>query len=271
MRSAVWRIARAEELPRLWPAARTSHVARSLEELQELYAAAPWRVRVSSAGDAMVLVRWREHLDALAIRAAWTVPHRLPLLVDEARAVARAQGFASVVSPLVPASQWAAYEAADMCLLEEIVALQALSARVAVAGNSTPVTPRRAHHRDLTGLVDLDAQCFDTFWHYGRPELESALADERLTVVEEDGRLLGYASAAVRLGTCTLGRLCTAPAARRRGVGAALVHDVARWATEHDGTVFSLCTQADNAASRALYRSLGLREVEEPYALLVAT
>ncbi len=72
-----WRPARAEEVARLWPAARALRAARTFEQLQAEWSRAPWALRVSDAGDALLLRRWRAESDALAIRAVWAPPARL--------------------------------------------------------------------------------------------------------------------------------------------------------------------------------------------------
>lgn len=269
-----WRAARPEELSRLWPAARSSHIAASLAELQSYYEAGPWRVRVSNAGDAMVLDRWRAHLDALAIRGLWVAEHRVPALVKEARAVARSQDFGSLLTPLLASSLHRPYVLAGMAEMEPIIALQGQPSRIASAGEDgesdagDACRVRAATTADIPAIEFVDSLSFDDFWRYGRSEIESILAGERVTVAADAHGVCGYASANIRLGTCTLGRLAVAPHARRRGVGRALVADAARWGAEHAAAVFSLCTQESNAASRALYRRCGLVEVDERYGIL---
>jgi ribosomal-protein-alanine N-acetyltransferase len=264
----MWRPARADEVARLWPAARAANVAVSVEALEAFRAAGPWRVRVSDAGDAMVLRRWRAHLDVLAIRAAWVPPHRVGWLVAEARAVARAQGYGSVVSPLVARSALDPYLAAGMEVCEPIVALQGSPRTVAAALRTSPETAvRPADADDVTVLTAVDARCFDDFWRYGAEEFVAVLESERVVVAERGGVIVGYSSAQVTGSTCTLGRLAVDPDARRTGVGGALLRDAASYAASVRALALSLCTQEDNLASRALYRSAGLIEVGERYAI----
>lgn len=264
-----WRVAQPEEVSRLWPAAKSAHVAASMPELVAFYESGPWRVRVSAEGDAMVLARWRAHLDSLAIRGLWVAEHRVDALVVEARSVARAQGFSRLLSPLLSRGLHGSYLRNGMREIEPIVALQGIPGRIAThAVCEESATPRRATYVDIPGILRVDRASFDDFWRYGREDIETVLAGERLTVVLDGDEVCGYASANIRGYTCTLGRLAVAPDARRRGVGRALVTDVARWAAEGGSSVLSLCTQESNAASRALYARCGLLEVDERYGIL---
>lgn len=263
-----WRAARDTDVTRLWPAIRTLNFITSIEQLQAFHREAPWRIRVSESGDAMVVTAWRAHLPILAIRGAWAAPHRVGALVGEARRVALAQGFASVVSHLIPVSAAADYIGAGMAELESLVALQGCC-RPHIAKAGTDIRMRRAVHDDIAAMEALDAECFDDFWRYGEPELAAAMARERVMLATRDGEIIGYSTAAIHGVNCTVGRLAVHPSARRAGVGRALVLDASAWAISKDASLLTLCTQTSNEASRALYRSLALIEVEEPYTLLV--
>jgi ribosomal-protein-alanine N-acetyltransferase len=130
------------------------------------------------------------------------------------------------------------------------------------------VTLRTASPDDLPALADLDAQCFDDFWGYRAEELSGLLTRERCVLAEtaEKG-LIGYTLATVSRGAAMLSRLCTAPQARRMGVGAVLLADVGEWCRQAGASTIALCTQEENAASRALYASAGLVEIRDRYAL----
>lgn len=264
-----WRIARQEDLSRLWPVVRGSHVLASLEDLQDHYRNGPWRVRVSDTGDAALLATWRLHLRTLALKGVWSPPHRMSPLLDDALAVARAQGFESLLSPLLPESMYGPYLEAGMSVREELVVLQGLSSRSSQRVHSA-ARLRRGHVEDAEKLAAADALCFDDFWRHGPKEWAEAVIRERVILLEGEDGLLGYASSSVHGSVCTLGRLGVVEDARRQGVGRFLVNDVLNWAAHEGVPLVSLCTQRGNDASRALYASAGLVEVEEPYALLAA-
>jgi ribosomal-protein-alanine N-acetyltransferase len=239
------------------------------EQFSAFREAAPWRVRVSDTGDALVVARWREHLDLLAIRGLWSAPHRLGELLDDARAVARAQGFARVLSPLVTGDAREAYLRLGMTEVEGIVALQGHAADVAAGPVPDGARVRAACAADMAALLLVDAQCFGEFWRYGTVELAECFATERIALAETDdgAEVIGYSTCALHGATATLGRLAVAPGHRRRGVGAALLGDAAVWAVRHGAFAFTLCTQEDNAASRSLYAAAGLHELPERYSL----
>ncbi len=266
--SELLRPARDDEVARVWPAVKAARLFTTIDELSAFRAGGPWRIRVSDSGEAMLVAPWRAHLDLLAIRGVWSATHRIPALVEDAVAVARAQGFSRVLSPLMPRSALAPYRVAGMTEVASIVALQGFSAELAAGRVPEGVRLRPAANSDFDALLEIDHACFDEFWRYGPFELADARSRERMTVAEDDaGVMLGYATCSLHGASATLGRLAVAPAARRRGVARALIADSALWASRADCFAFTLCTQEDNAASRALYASVGMLELAEPYAL----
>ena len=123
----------------------------------------------------------------------------------------------------------------------------------------------RSHVDELARLVSIDAACFDEFWRYGRAELTDAAEKGELFVAERDGVILGYSTLAVYGASGTLGRLAVDPVMRRRGIARTLVADAASRTVRARATVFTLCTQRENRASRALYASLGFAELPEEF------
>lgn len=269
--SAHIRPASAEETERLWPAVRAARVMDSLEELVEFREAGPWRVRATDRGDAVVLGAWRVGSDVLAMRGLWANHSAIEAFVLDACALARAHGYARVISPLLPIWALDPYEKVGMRLLETIVALQGTPREVRGAQVPDGVEIRLATPADVDALLELDAQCFDEFWRYGAEELSDFRAGHRLVIAEKTvpsaaPELIGYTLATASRGAATLARIGVAPAARRMGLGAALVADVAAWADRSGATTLSLCTQESNTASRSLYKAVGLYEVEDRYA-----
>lgn len=275
--SGATRPARADEIARLWPLARSAHVATSIDSLASLRDDAPWCVRVSDVGDALVLSRWRQHLDVLAIRGLWAPHDRKGDLVSDARAVARAHGFGRVVSPLLRSRDSAAYREAGMVHEMRIVAFTAASRDIARHLEDPPAgsvswTVRSATEDDVPALGALDAECFEDFWRLGAPELQAAVATEHASVaVAGDGDIIGYAAASCSGSTVTIARLAVDRTLRRAGVGCALVAEAARWSVRQGALGVSLCTQEENEAARAFYRSVGLAEAPESYLMLTCS
>lgn len=264
------RAATSEQAYELWPAARAARLFASREEFTAFRLAEPWRVRATERGEGAVVSAWRNHLEVLAIRGLWAGRRRMGVLAAEIVAVGADHGFTSVLSPLVNEAALEPYLEHGFRVTERLVVLQGLVEDILPAAMPGPVAFREAGPDDIESLAAIDAWCFDTFWGYRRPELCEALATERVVLAVDDaGDTVGYATCSDHGGSVTLGRLAVTPAARRRGVGLALLRDCARWATERDAFALTLCTQERNEQSRALYAAAGMHELPERYALAV--
>jgi len=255
-------------MARLWPAVKAAHLMTSIEEFRAFRATAPWRVRVTETGEALVLARWRDHLNVMAIRGLWSAPHRFGDLFEDACSVARSQGFTEVLSPLVTGGARDAYMALGAHEVERIVALQGTVGGVLMRRPPAGARIRPATPADVADIERVDRACFAEFWRYGPAELSDSLLTERVTVVESArGVIDGYSTCASYGATVTVGRLAVAPEARRRGIAQALLSDVASWAERSGAYALSLCTQEANTASRAFYAAAGLIELPERYLL----
>jgi GNAT superfamily N-acetyltransferase len=89
---------------------------------------------------------------------------------------------------------------------------------------------------------------------------------DRVTfIAEEDGRWIGLATGLLtdpadsHQAAPTLVGMFVEGAARRRGIGLALVERIARWARDHRETRLVLWVTSDNKAAIALYRRCGFR------------
>lgn len=260
---------------RLWPAVRAARLMHSADELVRFAEAGPWRVRVTDAGEAMVLDRWRDHLGYCGIKGLWAAQHRISDHVEHAGSVARVQGFDGLLSPLLSRTAARGYIDAGMSVHERIVALQAELVPGGAGDRSDAGGPqlqpvdrvRRATQADLGALETLDAESFDEFWRYGPRELTVAIDAGEVFIAEKDGRPVGYSTVAVFGATATVGRLAVAENSRRGGVGGALLRDAARRAADAGAETVNLCTQEHNRASRALYFSAGMVELPEQYVI----
>jgi ribosomal-protein-alanine N-acetyltransferase len=232
------------------------------DELLDFASAGPWRVLVTDAGDAVVLERWREHLDWLAMRAVWAAPRRMPGLVDGVRRVARERGLGTVLSPLVPSELAGPYERAAM-----VPALKVLMLRRPVASAETALVPAspwtlaEAGPGDLDALLALDRASFDPVWAYDRTILERFLTRDRVVVASRSrgGPVLGYAAVSFAGGDGMIGRLAVDPGSRGAGIGSALVAEALRGIGRAGGSYATLTTQSDNAAAQRLYAGLGFK------------
>ena len=114
---------------------------------------------------------------------------------------------------------------------------------------------------DLPALAALEAACFSHPWT--ERQLAADLENDLLThlgAVSPEGALLGYTQVRAILDEGTLERIAVAPAARRRGIGEALLDRLIR---EGRGRLafLTLEVRAGNAAAIGLYEKLGFREV----------
>jgi GNAT superfamily N-acetyltransferase len=73
----------------------------------------------------------------------------------------------------------------------------------------------------------------------------------------DDGTPLGYAAGTLRAAGCTIGPVFTRGAARRRGVGDALLTAIQGWAIDTRVPVVEISVAADNESGRAFLESLG--------------
>ena len=264
------RTATAEERERLWPVVSADHLFASRREYLAFCDEAPWRLRLAEKGEAALLGPWREHLRVLAMRSVWCAERAVPDFVMDALELAAAHGFTSVLSPLLPDVLLRGYLAAGMRIRQHIVAIQGHPELMLPADAPLGVEIREGSRADLAAVAKLDAECFDAFWGYAPCELEKLLATERLAVARaRGGAIIGYTLATVSRGAATLSRLAVAEHARRAGVARALLAESAAWALSQGAVTFALCTQEENSASRALYASAGLAEIDERYAMAV--
>ena len=258
------------EAAKLWPAVRAERLFDTAEQFSAYCSEGPWRVRVTDRGEAAVLGVWREHLDVLAMRGVWCSSHHISAFVADARALAAERGQRRVLSPLLPRDLLGPYRRERMSVCQQITPIQGHTHGVLRADPPLGVRFRAGRADDIDALAALDAACFDDFWRYGPSELRDLAATERVMVAENgEGQLIGYTLATVSRGAATLGRLGVAPAARRTGLGLALLYDVARWADGAGAETISLCTQEENAAARRLYASAGLAEVSDVYGFAI--
>lgn len=251
------------EIEALWPAARAAHLFPDRAAFARFHAEAPWRVRIGVRGSAAVLERWRDHLDILSIRALWLPERDVPPALASIRALARAQGFGRVLSPLLPVEAIGPYLRSGLAEVERIVNLRADSKALLSLGRALPpgVGLRPASPADVSALDRLDRECFEPFWAYGARRLEISISSERVLLAEESGRVIGYTLSTVERGSGTLGRLAVAPGARGLGIGTALFAEAAGAMARSGAATVNLCTQEGNEAARRLYARLGMREL----------
>ena len=259
------------EAERIWPVVRRAHLFETFGEYERFRSEAPWRIEVSERGEAVVLDRWRTHLDVLAIRGMWCALDRIPALIGGLAGVARGQRFGRLLSPLVSAEMASHYERSGMEQLVRIVVIK--SARgyhgSDVDSPAAGVRLRQASLSDLEALTELDAECFDDFWRYDRDVLAGHFDAGRVVVAERRGTIIGYTLTTMIGGSATLGRIAVHPGHRGHGVGRALLTDALSYSVRSGMDAMTLCTQEENTRSRRLYAAAGMRELPDRLVFLV--
>lgn len=261
--SGMLRPAQREDLSWLWPPVRAAQIFDHPAELERFWAEAPWRVRVNGRGEAAVLVRWREHLDILAVKGVWCSERRVPLLLEDLRAVARQQGFGRLLSPLLPEDAARPYLANGMQRAQDIIVLR-LDVRHRhrlLESGGIACDLRTGTLEDIEAVLELDHAAFEPFWSYDHSMLERYIGSERLGLAEWGGEVVGYTLCTVRRGEGSLGRLAVRPELQGRGIGAILLEDAVAFLEREGAARVTLCTQAENLRSRRLYTAAGFREV----------
>jgi ribosomal protein S18 acetylase RimI-like enzyme len=126
------------------------------------------------------------------------------------------------------------------------------------------IRPMRAE--DLPLMEEIDASAFHPLWHNSVNTLEKAFSQAIVaTLAERGGRAIGYQiSTGNRIGG-HLARLGVRKEAQGLGVGSALIGDLIQRLAVRNVAHISVNTQADNAASLALYQRMGFVPTGEQY------
>jgi ribosomal-protein-alanine N-acetyltransferase len=256
------------ELGRLSRSLLAAKAFSSAEELEGVAEREPWRVQVNDGGDVAVLGMWRSHLPVLAIDALWCSARNIPEAVRQIRDVGRQHGLTDVVSPPVPVEEEAPYLLAGMHTYTTVLTLVRTTTEEESAPDPDCLVIRPAGSPDVDLLLDLDARCFEPFWHYDAQHVVRFCTTARLAVAERDGEAVGYTLCTVDGGEGLIGRLCVVPEWRRRGIGRALLLDAVRHSTRHGARRITLSTQVENQTSQALYRGTAFRDTGRRFAFM---
>ncbi len=121
------------------------------------------------------------------------------------------------------------------------------------------VVPLAARHLDAAAA--LERRCFSEPW--SRAALEEELSNPQAVFLAAEcgGAFAGYAGMFTAAGEAYAGNVAVEESFRRRGVGAALVRGLAAAARSRGCAFLSLEVRVSNTAARALYESLGFRDM----------
>jgi ribosomal protein S18 acetylase RimI-like enzyme len=119
---------------------------------------------------------------------------------------------------------------------------------------------------DLPAVEQVDADAFAPLWRISLDNLQRALSQSvSATVIESQGRILGYQLSTGKPTGAHLARLSVRKEAQGFGLGAALVSDLIGQLRRRGATLLSVNTQNDNHISLALYQKMGFVRTGEEY------
>lgn len=120
---------------------------------------------------------------------------------------------------------------------------------------------RDAGIEDLPALAALERQCFSVPWT--EAQLMSQLPDSGhcFLVAEGEGELLGYVGMVFVLDEGYISNVATAPAARRQGIGSALIGALLERAQALSLSFVTLEVRQSNEPAKALYAKHGFAAV----------
>lgn len=123
---------------------------------------------------------------------------------------------------------------------------------------------------DLPVVGQIDNQAFKLLWQNSPTSLEMAFAQAgHATVLEHEGRIMGYQISTKNPFGAHLARLAVAPEAQGLGYGQALVKELLYQAQKQGYHRVTVNTQADNHTSLALYQKQGFQLTGERYPVYV--
>jgi ribosomal protein S18 acetylase RimI-like enzyme len=158
-------------------------------------------------------------------------------------------------------------------LVDRVIVLRLQRLQRQLNGRSPVAQPallRAATFGDTAQLAVLDADAFDSLWHFSAADMIEMLMRGRLLVAERDGAIAGY-SALLRNSAeeMQLARLAVHPQYQRAGIGRQLLYDAIHYAADHGCSALVLNTQTSNQRSLALYRAAGFRPMDERVSVLI--
>ena len=121
---------------------------------------------------------------------------------------------------------------------------------------------RPATLADLPALMAIERKA-DTAAHWSQAkyrEMFSGSAPKRLALVAEDGHLIqGFLVARAIADEWEIENVVVAPAARRNGLGTALIEECLRLARQQNAGAIFLEVRESNQPARSLYEKMGFR------------
>jgi ribosomal protein S18 acetylase RimI-like enzyme len=205
---------------------------------------------------------WRGDTTVAHVTPAWG--RATPAGLDRCLSELSRSGYRRAITSAVPEADLGPFLACGFAVHERLHLLRRpLERSVRIPDPGTDL--RRARPTDRPLVLAVDAAAFPAFWRLDEAGLDDALAATpsarlRVAVDGADRSVVGYAVTGRAGPRGYLQRLAVHPAAQRRGLGAALVHDGLRWLRRWGAAEALVNTQEGNAAALRLYQRLGFRQ-----------
>jgi len=116
---------------------------------------------------------------------------------------------------------------------------------------------RQATHNDLSEIISVDNDAFNTMWQHSSHMLKMALQKAKYaTVALVNNSCRGYLLATMDTNVPFIARLAVSPEYQQHGIGRALIVNMLEHYRDAKYPVTEVVTQNDNCASISLYQSL---------------
>jgi ribosomal-protein-alanine N-acetyltransferase len=126
------------------------------------------------------------------------------------------------------------------------------------------VRPMEMSDIEEVGLVDREA--FESMWVISSQALKLAyLQSAHASVVELDGKLIGYELSTANGSSAHLARVAVHPDHQNESIASNLVHNMISYFHRHNIFSITVNTQQENHSSQALYRKMGFHLTGERY------
>ena len=114
---------------------------------------------------------------------------------------------------------------------------------------------------DADAITALEEECFTDAWSPALMSQMFASEWDRIYVLEDEGKVIGYADVRNMYGDCDLMSICVTREARGRGGASLLMEHILEQARADDARQILLEVRRSNEAAIGLYRKFGFEEL----------
>ena len=120
---------------------------------------------------------------------------------------------------------------------------------------------RLVEEADADAITALEEECFTDAWSPALMSQMFASEWDRIYVLEDEGKVIGYADVRNMYGDCDLMSICVTREARGRGGAGLLMEHILEQARADDARQMLLEVRRSNEAAIGLYRKFGFEEL----------